>query len=551
MKIPIEIKSEDDIISVFEKSFEELQKNNPKKYLSPRTHSDLRVAFVEAIANVIKHAGELDQKGVVTGQLFLDEKTLGFEVFDHGPGFGLNEVPVPDLNDFQSSGRGVFMMKQLSDSLEYKKKLRKNVLTFKRHLLGYEETTRGLDLLYELSEAIIRNVSLDEVYQIILEQALELFNVERASILIYDETVKALRMVASRGISDDVKKKTTVRAGDGVSGYVYQHGRPLLIEDVDSNKRGIEKKDHYKTRSFISAPMVCSPLRYDEKPIGVINLTDRLDGKEFTKKDLKLLSTIANQAMACVYIKGLVEEIKTTVSLKQEMEQIRKIQSSYLPKKPPVIKNYSLAGRCEMAQSVGGDYFDYFYEKPYLFLVVADVSGHDVSSAVTMVNFRSQLKSILKVSSNPGEILSQLNNSIYDDLQNSEQFVSCLLIKLNTETGVYEMANSGHYPPLLFKGTTPLVESGLVMGIEQEEEYNCVEGKLAVGDEMVLFTDGVVESMNDEGKMFGLEKLQKSMDHFEKDALTRVHRIIGDVLKYRNVNQALDDITVVSVSRLN
>jgi phosphoserine phosphatase RsbU/P len=549
--IPFAIDSPESINLVFEQVFDEVGKKNPKLYLSNQTKTDLRVAFVEAVANAIKHAGELKNNKVVEGKFCLDDKAIGFDVYDHGDGYSPESVPTPNLNDFQASGRGVFMMKQLGDRLEYKQpKKGKNTLMFRRNLIGESDSARELDLLYDLSEAIIRKASLDEVYEIILDQALELFHVERASILIYDHKIDSLKVVASRGISREVQGNINVKPGEGVSGYVFQHGRPLLIEDIEQNKRGIEKKEHYKTGSFISAPMICSPLRLDEQSLGVINLTDRLDGKKFSKKDLKILSTIANQAMACLYIRGLVDKVSKSELLKKEVEAVRKIQRSYLPDNPPDVPGYDVAGRCAMAQSVGGDYFDYYLHGEHLYLVVADVSGHDMSSAVTMVNYRSQLKVYLASGESPGGILTKLNNSILSDLEREEQFVSCLLVKIELKTGEFTLASAGHYPPLFPEKVMLVKEAGLVMGVLRDEKYIDVNGSLPKGESMVLFTDGVIESMDTEGKMFGMDTFQKFIsDHTEFSSDYLVNKLVDQVLTYRSSKKVLDDITVVVIKR--
>lgn len=544
------IPSLESIVSAFQSSFRELQKKSSRIYLSPQSITDIKTAFVEAVANAIKHAKELEKNGSVEGRFFMDDTVIGFEVYDHGKGYDMAAIPIPDLSDFAASGRGVFMMKQLGDDVSYKSSGGKNTLSFIRHLVGQDESIQGLDLLYELSEAIISHASLDEVYQIILERALKLFRVERASILIYDEDLKALKMVASRGIDGEVQNNIRVQAGEGVSGYVFQHGRSLLIEDIDENKRGIEKKEHYKTKSFISAPMICSPLRIDEKPIGVINLTDRADGKKFSKKDLKLLSTIANQAMACLYIRGMVDKIKQAEGLRQEMEQVRLIQESYLPDQAPKIKGYDLAGRCEMAQSVGGDYFDFVMKNDRLYLMVADVSGHNTRSAVTMVNFRSQLRAFLSFETDPAKVLTQLNQSLYEDLSGMEQFVSCLLVCLDISSGDLTMANAGHYPPLFSNDQILSTESGLVMGVDASESYQNVKSKLEPGVNMLLYTDGVIESMNKDDNAFGLDRLIKIVKEKPvKSAEPLVNNVIEAVLKYRSTDKILDDVTVVSLHR--
>ncbi len=549
------ITSQDQILATFESTLQRLRDRRTQIFLSRQTLIDLKTAFVEAVANAIKHARELNRRGVVTGRFFLSDRQIGFDVFDHGRGFKIGAVPVPNLANPQASGRGLFMLKQLGDVLTYKKQAKKNVLNFKRHLIGQDASARELDLFYELSEAMIHNASLSSVYELILNRALELFHVERASILAYDAALKSLKVVASRGIKKDVAKKIRVRSGEGVSGYVFQHGRPLLIEDVSRNKRGIEQKKQYKTRSFISAPMICSPLRLDEKSVGVINLTDRIDGKRFTKKDLKLLSTIANQAMACLHIRDLVKELHQSACLKREMENVQRIQASYLPKQSPIVAGFDIAGRCAMAQAAGGDYFDFFLKGHFLYVAIADVAGHDTTSAVTMVNLRARLASLIAYEKLPARILDQLNTGLFADLSHLEQFISCLLVRINTQTGECVVANAGHYPPLFFSGQVLLGESGLVLGVDSTETYCDEFVTLAPDDGLLIYTDGVIESTARDGSLFGIDRLKKIIAQSKKDpsAPLRARKIVDSIIKTVTVDQTgqrqRDDVTVVVVKR--
>lgn len=547
-QVPFRVVSLGDINAIFDAKWAELETLCPGIVFSRQTQVDLKTAVHEAVANAAKHGGELERRGCVNGRLFIDHRRIGFEVEDHGPGFDIEDVPVPDLFDMKASGRGVFIMKQVGDELRYRRGKARNVLTFRRFLVGQNASTREIDLLYNISEAVIRGVGLYEICQMILDQALAIFHVERASILVYDEKIGRLKVIASRGLSGEVRENTLVRSGEGVSGYVFRHGRPLLIEDIDQNRRGIEKKNGYKSRSFISAPMICSPLRIGEKPLGVINLTDRADGKKFTKKDLKVLSTIANQAMACLYIRDLMSEVKEKDKLRQELEIVRHIQMSYLPRQAPRVDGFDIAGTCGMATAVGGDYYDYYRVNRWLYLVVADVSGHDMKSAMTMFNFRSQLKVLFSQQQEPAAILTHLNFTMYDDLVPSAHFVSALVIRIDSATGEYALASAGHYPPLFFSGRYDILDSGLPLGIERRETYRDVLGRLERGEGFLLFTDGVVEAMNAKGKFFGIDRLRAAaVDAADQNCDRIVSHVVESVCAYRSSNAAQDDITVVAL----
>src|SRR3989338_1012119 len=111
--LTFKISSEETIGFTFDQTFKLLEKRFPKLVLSRQAKLDLRTAFFEAVANTIRHASELKQYKYVRGRLFINHKQIGFEVEDHGVGFDINSVAEPDWFDLKSSGRGVFMMKQL------------------------------------------------------------------------------------------------------------------------------------------------------------------------------------------------------------------------------------------------------------------------------------------------------------------------------------------------------------------------------------------------------------------------------------------------------
>ena len=549
-KFPFRLTDLSQVVPVFEKNLAAIQQSFSDSFFSQQIYTDLKLCFVEAIANAAKHADELTTHGCVTGHFFLTPTLLGFEVKDHGHGFSLETVPLPDFNQLLSSGRGIFMMKQLSDILVYKKHKTHHKLIFSRYLSGTYKTPE-LDLLYELSEAVLGQLHLSDVYQIILNRALDLFGVERASILVYDEQIKKLKLVASKGLTPEVNKNITVQPGEGVSGFVFQHGKPVLIADIDTNQQGIEKKQHYKSRSFMSVPMIISPAGSHEKPWGVINLTDRLNGKPFQKKDLKLLSTIANQAMACVHINHLVQKNQQAETLRQELETLRQIQKSYLPIKAPAIKGLSVAGFCEMVDSVGGDYFDFIHKGEFLFVVIADVSGHDIRSAMTMLNFRSQLHMVLNFTTDPAQALSQLNKNLLVDLEPTGQFVSCVLLRLHLDQGDFLLANAGHPLPLFLSDPQKTLQpSGLVLGLDGTEIYQNTSGRLAEGDGIILHTDGVTEARGDQQQLFGVSRLAGLVRHLKNESSQKIiDDIIAAVLEFRAQGASLDDLTVVCLRR--
>ena len=553
--IPFQISSE--ILSPIQKALDAVEEKQKAPIRARQFRHDLVTAVTEAVANAVKHGFELKRNGFVAGLLKLDARQVEFRIEDHGPGFDLKKVPIPRFESLDEKGRGIFMMRQLTDSVEYKRGKKKNVLILKRRLIGADSDSRDLDLVYEISDAILQTADIQSVYDIILDKTIEFFHVERASILIFDKKIGKLKVVASRGMTALLVKQVQVPPGEGIAGYVFQHAKPCLIEDIRKNPAGWKQQKQYKSRSFISAPMILSPLRLGTESIGVINVTDRIDGRPFTKRDLRLLTTIANQATAYLHMVSLMKRARDVEVIQRELEIARQIQRSFLPSEPPRMRGIDVAGWLETAQSVGGDYYDFIQKgQTDLYVAIADVSGHNVAAALTMANFRSQLRALLRYEEDPGRILTLLNDLLFEDLVKNDQFISMILARIRIGEKV-DVANAGHrFPVLLQEGKASLespYESGTVLGALQGEVYRSTPIVFKTNDWMILYTDGVTETVNPQGERLGIERIQK----VARDAVLSqksggsasgmIETLSLAVENFRSASPVTDDITLVAV----
>jgi sigma-B regulation protein RsbU (phosphoserine phosphatase) len=397
-----------------------------------------------------------------------------------------------------------------------------------------------------MSESIVQagEVNFDRIYQLVLDKAIEVFGVDRASIMNFDPERGFLKIVASRGLPNDVVLRTRVKPGEGVSGRVFQEAKPILVE----TKPGREPS--YKSDSFISAPMLCSPMRMGETCVGVINITERRDRRPFEERDLKLLTTLANQAASYLRIGHLIEQVKESQKLEQELLWARRIERSLLPHGACKLPEAEVYGQCEMAKHVGGDYFDYIEEGPYLYLVVADVSGHNLPAALTMVNFRSLLRSQIGLGGAPAAILRKVNAWIYRDLAANEQQITVALLRLDREKRVISYANAGHPPVLYVKKGEREIErwkgDGILLGALPDAEYEELTRTWAALDAILCYTDGVVEACNRSRTPFGEKALAALLSKYrDLTPKTLVPLIFKGLHRHMEGRTVDDDLTLM------
>ena len=148
----------------------------------------------------------------------------------------------------------------------------------------------------------------------------------------------------------------------------------------------------------------------------------------------------------------MIREAKVKIAVAQnEMKIARQIQESLLPSMPLKLPGVEITGYCQPADQVGGDYFDYFFrDKENIDVVIADVSGHSISSGLFMVETRSILRAQSHSIKTPGDTLATMNDSLYEDLSQADHFITMFYMQYNPASRQLTYANAGQCPPCCY-----------------------------------------------------------------------------------------------------
>jgi sigma-B regulation protein RsbU (phosphoserine phosphatase) len=410
----------------------------------------------------------------------------------------------------------------------------------------------SLGAIYALSQAITGAAEPSQVYELILDEVVRSLGVQKASIMTFDPAQGVLRIAAARGMDPQIMERAVVRVGEGISGKVFQSNEPLLIKDIQAE--GVSSgRERYRTTSLMSAPVTCFPMKVGKEVLGVINVTDRTDGKPFGEGDLRLLTTFTNQAAAYLHIIKLSEIQAENERIRQQLEIARQIQYKLLPSDPPKVEGLDIAGRLITAERVGGDYYDVFLtdaRKPSF--VVADVSGHSIGAALIMAAFRSAIRSQRDADYTPSILSQRINSILYDDLFQSEQFISMTYLQYLKSRQTVQYTAAGHPPPLIWRAVDGKFEEigtgDPLLGIEQRGVFHEKQMVVSRGDVIVMYTDGIVEALagGGRGDRFGHDRMVECL----KDAIVGSARQIVDVLvetvqAFADPDPLRDDITAL------
>ena len=242
------------------------------------------------------------------------------------------------------------------------------------------------------------------------------------------------------------------------------------------------------------------------------------------------------------------------LALNNELEMARQIQLSILPHSIPQLSGLEIAARFLPMTSVAGDFYDFIQiDDKHIGILIADVSGHGLPSALIASMLQVALTGQSGHASEPARVLAGLNRALCGKF--THNFVTAAYVYVDVEKNLMRYAGAGHPPILQWRNstgkTTRILENGLVLGMFEEATYEALEFPLEVGDRYVLYTDGVPEAANPCEEQFGVDRFMRFIenhkhlgaDQFVQTFLAELSRWSGQTSEQGQQ----DDITLLVV----
>jgi serine phosphatase RsbU (regulator of sigma subunit)/predicted ester cyclase len=248
---------------------------------------------------------------------------------------------------------------------------------------------------------------------------------------------------------------------------------------------------------------------------------------------------------------GLEQERIERERIEQELKVARSIQQASLPEEVPTLEGWQISPYYQPAREVGGDFYDFhLLSEGRLGLVVGDATGKGVPAALVMSSTRSMLRALARASNSPGEVLEQVNDLLVSDVP-PNMFVTCFYAILDPKSATLSYANAGHDLPYLRHGdeAEELRARGMPLGLMSGMSYEEGEASLRQEDDVLFYSDGLVEAHDPKGEMFGFPRLRALIAEHAQE------RSLGDFLMeelYSFVGEGWeqeDDITLLTLKR--
>ena len=248
----------------------------------------------------------------------------------------------------------------------------------------------------------------------------------------------------------------------------------------------------------------------------------------------------------------LEEHFKMRRSLDLAME----VQQNLLPKFDPKIEGLDISGESIYCDETGGDYYDFLdmdaFGQRRIGIVVGDVSDHGIPSALLMTTARAFIRQRSSMPGNLSQVVSDVNFQLSRDIEESGQFMTLFLAEIDLNAMIIRWVRAGHDPALVYDAHTDSFEElsgrGLPLGVFEDSDYEESVRKIKPGQIIAIGTDGIWETHNAEGEMFGKQILKEIIrDHAEKPAKEIFEEIIDALEHFRRPLEQEDDVTLVVI----
>jgi len=277
----------------------------------------------------------------------------------------------------------------------------------------------------------------------------------------------------------------------------------------------------------------------------------------FMNESKGLIETFARQVAAAIDNARLMDTELERQRYLEELAIARYIQESLLPGELPVIENIDIAGISVPSMQVGGDYYDVFELPDGLYgIAIADVAGKGTSAALLMAALQSALHAIAPGMKNKaGDTVKRLNN-VMSRRMPDDKFITFFYGVLDPVERTFSYCCAGHDPPILAGKdgiVSTLSEGGLVLGVVDDADYRTTTMKLNSDERLLLYTDGITESMHKEtGEEFGQNRLTDFLIGQESyQSRSVLDNLLSRLESYRGETAAMDDMTLVMITCSN
>ena len=404
--------------------------------------------------------------------------------------------------------------------------------------------------IYRISTLVAGNIKIQEVLDRLAEAAVKVTGTAACSIRLLDSEIGKLTMRSTYGLSEAYRNKGPVTKEEPVIKQAFE-GDAVVIDDMRVDSR-VSYPTETMAEGLISQLTVA--MKFKDKPIGVLRLYSP-EPARFDKNTIRIARLVASQCATAISNARLYRQAVEGARMAEQMRLGAVIQRRMIPAKAPCMRGLDVAAIYKPCYEIGGDLYDFLQiNESTLVIGVADVIGKGIPAAMMMSMFRGTLRAYTDGGygrHSMDEIIHKLNQVACKECRDGE-FITFFMARIDTEKNQLTYCSCGHEPAMLIRNDeiTELEEGGLVLGIIPETDYEIKTIEFQHGDTLLLYTDGLIDAMDFNDKIWGKEPLVEVLkEHSSYTAQQLVHTILRYRRRHVGLAQQTDDTSIVVIRR--
>ena len=408
-----------------------------------------------------------------------------------------------------------------------------------------QQRVEELGVVYTLSTLLAAHRDLQQVLDAGVRSAAEVMQVKAASIRLLDAETGELVPKAVFNLSQQYLDKGPILAEKSELYGRTLAGEVTYVQDMATDPRVLYPEDarHEGLVSILAAPMI-----YQDRPIGVIRLyTGRQ--RQFSRFEINMLRAVAQLLGTAIENARLNADHLEHERVQRQLRLAADVQRRMLPAAPPDLPPFDIAARYVPSLELGGDFYDFIALDGHMGIAIGDVAGKGVAASLLMASVRAALRAYAQDVYDLGEIIARVNVALTRDTLDNE-FATLFYGVIDPSTMRMTYCSAGHEPPLLLRDgqIQRLTRGGMIVGIDDQQQYEKGLLTLQRGDLVLLYTDGLTDAQNFQRQHFGRDRVIAAMhDRAHAPAHDVLNHVLWEMRRFVGLNRSVDDTTIVVI----
>jgi phosphoserine phosphatase RsbU/P len=407
-----------------------------------------------------------------------------------------------------------------------------------------------LSIVSQVGIALLPRTTLEDTLKLTIDLVFQAIPAERGYLLLKEKDDLVCKIARDVHSGTTSQSPSQIQFSRSITNKVLTEGVPILTSDAMHDPR-FQAQQSVVLSNIRSVMAV--PLASGEETFGMIYVDNPFHNR-FKEEDLKVLTTIASVASIKIEHERLLDERLEKRRMEEELKVASEIQMRLQPVAPPKLEGWDMTAVSFPCREIGGDYYDYIPRRDNrLVLAVGDVSGKGTGAALLMSSVHAAVRAQSQTQASISEVMEETNRYIYENSPSSK-YLTLFYSVLDPATGELAYSNGGHNTPLLLRANGEMVKldiGGLPVGLMPGISYDEDRVQFRPGDVLVIYSDGITESVNLQDEEFGETRLIEVVkNNLHRSASGIRDRIDEALSRFVGTAAAVDDMTVMIVKRL-